>query len=70
MFGYVVRLVIVFILDGEIGNTLSRKVLFMLNSNLSISRLARFYFDLGIFNRWIILSLISSRQDLYSDHWI
>ena len=38
----------------EIGNTLSRKVSFMLNSSSSMFRLAQFYSDSGKFNRWII----------------
>ena len=38
----------------EIGNTLSGKVLFMLNSSSLIFRLARFYSNPGRSNRWII----------------
>jgi hypothetical protein len=38
----------------EIGNTLSDKVSFMLNSSSSIFKLARFYSNLEKSNRWII----------------
>jgi hypothetical protein len=52
----------------KIGNTLSGKVLLMLNNNLLIFRLARFYSNLGRFNRWSILSLryIVPDSKLYS----
>jgi hypothetical protein len=47
----------------EIGNTLSENVSFMLNSSSLIFMLARFYSDLGWFNRWIILNLRSIVHD-------
>ena len=47
----------------EIRNTHSDKVSFMLNSSSSIFWLARFYSDLGRFNRWIIPILRCILQD-------
>jgi hypothetical protein len=41
----------------EIGNTHYGKVSFILNSSLSIFRLAWFYLDIGRSNHWIILIL-------------
>ena len=56
----------------EIVNALSSKVLFVLNSSLSMFRLARFHSDLERSNHWIIPILIYYAQlyDLYSDRWI